>query len=129
VKSPFGKLRRLAQGRTLVLGSIIYCKKSINNGLSIQLVIDAFSNHTTHNRANIANITFYSTGSEALLILLHLEGNCASSGSACLANSDEPSHIIKAMKPESAASRQIARFSLSQATSAGETTDAVNAVQ
>jgi cysteine desulfurase len=45
-------------------------------------------------------------------LLLDQEGICASSGSACLADSDEPSHVIKAMKPESAASRQMIRFSL-----------------
>jgi cysteine sulfinate desulfinase/cysteine desulfurase-like protein len=31
---------------------------------------------------------------------------------ACLADSDEPSHVVKTMKPESAASRQMIRFSL-----------------
>jgi cysteine desulfurase len=62
--------------------------------------------------ANTANITFYGIESEALLILLDKEGICASSGSACLADSDEPSHVVKAMKPESAASRQMIRFSL-----------------
>jgi hypothetical protein len=50
--------------------------------------------------------------SEALLILVDQEGICGSSGSACLADSDEPSHVVKAMKPESAASRQMIRFSL-----------------
>lgn len=50
--------------------------------------------------------------SESLLILLDKEGICASSGSACLADSDEPSHVIKAMKPGSSATRQMIRFSL-----------------
>ena len=40
------------------------------------------------------------------------EGICALSGSACLVDSDEPSQFIRAMKPQSAASRQMARFSL-----------------
>jgi cysteine desulfurase len=39
----------------------------------------------------------FSIESEALLILLDKEGICASWGSACLADSDEPSHVIKAM--------------------------------
>jgi cysteine desulfurase len=50
--------------------------------------------------------------SEALLLLLDQKGICASTGSACLAGSDEPSHVVKAMKPESEASRQMIRFSL-----------------
>jgi cysteine desulfurase len=56
--------------------------------------------------------TFHGIESEALLILLDQGGICASSGSACLADSDEPSHVVKAIKPESAASRQMIRFSL-----------------
>jgi cysteine desulfurase len=52
--------------------------------------------------------------------LLDQEGICASSGSACLADSDEPSHVIKAMKPESTASRQMIRFSLSFSNSEDE---------
>jgi cysteine desulfurase len=62
--------------------------------------------------ANTTNISFHGIESEALLILLDQEGICASSGSACLADSDEPSHVVRAMKPETAASRHMIRFSL-----------------
>jgi cysteine desulfurase len=60
--------------------------------------------------ANTTNIMFHGIESEALLIpcplqlaaqrrrMLDQEGICASSGSACLADSDEPSHLVKAMK-------------------------------
>lgn len=68
--------------------------------------------HKTQRLANTCNVTFHRVESEALLILLDKEGICASSGSACLADSDEPSHVIKAMKPNTAASRQMIRFSL-----------------
>ncbi len=68
--------------------------------------------HKTQRLANTTNITFHGIESEALLILLDQEGICASSGSACLADSDEPSHVVKAMKPDSTASRQMIRFSL-----------------
>jgi cysteine desulfurase len=71
--------------------------------------------HKTQRLANTTNITFHGIESEALLILMDQEGICASSGSACLADSDEPSHVIRAMKPEAAASRQMIRFSLSVA--------------
>lgn len=85
--------------------------------------------HKTLRLANTTNITFHGIESEALLLLLDKEGICASSGSACLADSDEPSHVIKAMKPDTAASRQMIRFSLD--TSIGETdiTAAVQTVQ
>ena len=47
-----------------------------------------------------------------LSLTVDQEGICASSGSACLADSDEPSHVVKAMKPDTGASRQTIRFSL-----------------
>jgi cysteine desulfurase len=68
--------------------------------------------HKTQRLANTTNITFHGIESEALLILLDKEGICASSGSACLADSDEPSHVIRAMKPNPLASRQMIRFSI-----------------
>jgi cysteine desulfurase len=84
--------------------------------------------HKTQRLANTTNITFHGTESEALLILLYQEGICASSGSACLADSDEPSHVVKAMKPESAASRQMIRFSLDAATAEKDVARTIKAV-
>ena len=46
-------------------------------------------------------------------LLLDQAGICASSGSACLADSPDPSHVIAAMKP-GAAARQCVRFSLGE---------------
>jgi cysteine desulfurase len=79
--------------------------------------------------ANTSNISFHGIESEALLILLDKEGICASSGSACLADSDEPSHVIRAMKPESGASRQMIRFSLDLSNTADEIKNAVVGVR
>lgn len=68
--------------------------------------------HKTQRLTNTTNITFHGVESEAILILMDKEGICASSGSACLADSDEPSHVIKAMKPETGGVRESIRFSL-----------------
>lgn len=76
---------------------------------------------------NTTNITFRGVESEALLLLLDQAGICASSGSACLADSDEPSHVVRAMKPESAASRQMVRFSLGAENTGEEVAAAVSA--
>ncbi len=67
--------------------------------------------HAIHRLGNTTNITFQGIESEALLLLLDQAGICASSGSACLADSPDPSHVIAAMKPGKAA-RQCVRFSL-----------------
>jgi len=68
--------------------------------------------HFEKRLCNTTNITFHGIESEALLLLLDKEGVCASSGSACLTDSDEPSHVVKAMKADTGASRQMVRFSL-----------------
>jgi len=85
--------------------------------------------HKSQRLANTTNITFHGIESEALLILLDQEAICASSGSACLADSDEPSHVVKAMKLESAASRQMIRFSLGAETNPADIEKAVAAVR
>jgi cysteine desulfurase len=68
--------------------------------------------HPTLRLANTTNLTFRGVEAEALLILLDLEGICASAGSACLAGAAEPSHVIRAMKPDTANAREMIRFSL-----------------
>lgn len=85
--------------------------------------------HPTERLPNTTNITFHGVESEALLLLLDQAGICASSGSACLADSDEPSHVVKAMKPESAASRQMVRFSLGWQNTREEITETLAALK
>jgi cysteine desulfurase len=80
-------------------------------------ILDSISNtelngHPRQRLANTTNITFRDVEPEALLVLLDQAGICASMGAACLGNTDGPSHVIKAMKPDGLASRQSLRFSL-----------------
>lgn len=76
--------------------------------------------------ANTTNIAFSGIESEALLILLDQAGVFASSGSACLADSPDPSHVIAAMKP-GAAARQSIRFSLGLADATSDVVRAISA--
>ena len=84
--------------------------------------------HPTQRLPNTTNLTFPGIESEALLLLLDQAGICASAGSACLADSDEPSHVVRAMRPDSAASRQMVRFSLGKETTMSDVTAAVSDV-
>ncbi|HEX5220239.1 MAG TPA: aminotransferase class V-fold PLP-dependent enzyme [Verrucomicrobiae bacterium] len=68
--------------------------------------------HKAQRIANTTNISFRGLDSDALLMLLDQEGICASSGSACLADSQEASHVITAMKPELRGERNSLRLSL-----------------
>lgn len=87
-------------------------RNALEDGILSSIPNTELNGHKAQRLANTTNIRFHDIDSEALLILLDKEGVCASSGSACLADSDEPSHVIRAMKAESAASRQMIRFSL-----------------
>jgi len=87
-------------------------RNALEDGILDSVPNTELNGHKTHRLANTTNITFHGIESEALLILLDQEGICASSGSACLADSDEPSHVVRAMKLGSEAARQCIRFSL-----------------
>jgi cysteine desulfurase len=84
--------------------------------------------HATQRLPNTTSITFHGIDAEALLLLLDQAGVCASSGSACLADSDEPSHVVRAMKPDTGASRQTIRFSLGPGNTEAEVQAALRAV-
>lgn len=85
--------------------------------------------HASLRLPNTTNLTFPGVESEALLLLLDQAGICASAGSACLADSDEPSHVVRAMKPDSAASRQMVRFSLGRETTTEDVEATLRAVE
>jgi cysteine desulfurase len=104
-------------------------RDTLEDGILNSVPNTELNGHKTQRLANTSNITFRGIESEALLILLDKEGICASSGSACLADSDEPSHVIKAMKPDSTASQQMIRFSLDVGNSQEEIRGTVAAVQ
>jgi cysteine desulfurase len=69
---------------------------------------------------NTLNVCFKGAEGEAMLLLMDQHGIAVSSGSACLADKLEPSHVLLAMGvPESDAMGAV-RFSLSRFTSPGE---------
>ena len=78
--------------------------------------------------ANTTNLSLSGVPSEALLLLIDQEGICASSGSACLAESNVPSHVIEAMKPGQDASSEAIRLSLSSRTTNEEIHDAARII-
>jgi cysteine desulfurase len=104
-------------------------RDALEEGILSSIPNTELNGHKSQRLANTTNITFHGIESEALLILLDQEGICASSGSACLADSDEPSHVVKAMKPASAASRQMIRFSLATANTDKDVDAAMAAVR
>jgi cysteine desulfurase len=103
-------------------------RDALENGLLKGIPGTELNGHPDQRLAHTSNITFHGIDSEALLLLLDKEGICASSGSACLADSDEPSHVVKAMKPDTGASRQMIRFSLGTDISSKQINEVVSKV-
>lgn len=69
---------------------------------------------------NTTSLSFEKVAGEAILLKLDEYGICASSGSACLSGSSEPSHVLKAMCVPFAAIHGSIRFSLSRYTTEEE---------
>jgi cysteine desulfurase len=102
-------------------------RNELEEGILAAIPDTELNGHKTARLPNTTNITFRGLDSEALLLLLDQSGICASSGSACLADSPDPSHVIAAMNPGPAA-RQSIRFSLGPENTAAEIRDTVATV-
>ena len=61
----------------------------------------------------IVNITFPGTDSEALLLLLDMQGIACSTGSACSAGVHRPSHVLMALGANEDEATSSLRFSVS----------------
>lgn len=70
--------------------------------------------------ANTLNVTFPGIDAQSLLMNLDLAGICASSGSACMVGSIEPSHVLLAMGVPADLARCSIRFSLGKFTTPQE---------
>ena len=78
--------------------------------------------------ANTLNVSFPGFDGESLLINLDLAGICASSGSACMVGSIQPSHVLLAMGVPRDIAQATVRFSMGKGTTHGEIADAVQRI-
>ncbi|UOE45647.1 cysteine desulfurase family protein [Agromyces larvae] len=74
------------------------------------------------------SFVFPGTAGEAVLLELEREGVICSSGSACAAGSDEPSHVLTAMGVAPEVAQTAVRFTLGADTTADDIEDAADAV-
>lgn len=109
----FGKAAELAKANISAFEDTVRSlRDSLEEGI-LSAVPDAELNgHKSKRLSNTSSIAFRGVDSDALLMLLDQEGVCASSGSACLADSPDASHVITAMKPELHDERNTLRLSL-----------------
>lgn len=72
----------------------------------------ALTGHPTRRLPATASFTFAGTSGEAVLLELERRGVVSSSGSACAAGSDEPSHVLVALGIDRDIARTSVRFTL-----------------
>ena len=84
--------------------------------------------HPDRRLPGTVSFVFPGTSGEAVLLELERDGVICSSGSACAAGSDEPSHVLTAMGVPAEVAQTAVRFTLGTETTADETTDAAAAV-
>lgn len=82
--------------------------------------------HPIHRLPGSASFVFPGTSGEAILLELEARGIVCSSGSACAAGSDEPSHVLTAMGLDAATAQTAVRFTFGRATSAADLDTAVD---
>nr|WP_274638060.1 cysteine desulfurase family protein [Microbacterium bovistercoris] len=68
--------------------------------------------HPVHRVPGTASFTFAGTSGEAILLELERRGVVTSSGSACAAGADEPSHVLLAMGVDRETAQTAVRFTL-----------------
>jgi cysteine desulfurase len=88
----------------------------------------ALTGHPVHRLPGTASFVFPGTSGEAVLLELERRGIVCSSGSACAAGSDEPSHVLTALGYPAAVAQTAVRFSLAAATTADEVAEAAASV-
>ncbi|GAA1060896.1 cysteine desulfurase family protein [Agromyces bracchium] len=106
-------------------------------GLVAEAVPDAVpTGHPTRRLPGTVSYVFPGTSGEAVLLELERRGVVVSSGSACAAGSDEPSHVLTAMGFPPEVAQTAVRFSFGSevdeadaATAAGALAEAVSAVR
>jgi cysteine desulfurase len=84
--------------------------------------------HPLDRLASIASFCFVGVSGESILVKLEERGIICSSGSACAAGSDEPSHVLLAIGVEPELAQSAVRFSLAHDTTEEELEGAVIAI-
>ncbi|MFM2196660.1 MAG: hypothetical protein RLZZ505_92 [Verrucomicrobiota bacterium] len=100
-------------------------RDALEQGLAEAFPDSERNGHGTLRLPNTTNIYFPGIAAEAMLLLLDQGGICASSGSACLADSPDPSHVVAAMKSGKAGAQSI-RFSMGISTSLKDVEDSIS---
>jgi cysteine desulfurase len=98
------------------------------NGVCAAFPGAVMNGHPTLRLSNTLNVSIPGLDGESLLINLDLEGVCASSGSACMVGSIQPSHVLLAMGVPRELAQATVRFSLGKQTTDADIAAAIAAL-
>ena len=111
----------VAATSSIPVAEIAELREEFTSGVLAEIP-DAFLNGDSapEHLPGIVNITFPGTESDTLLLLLDSKGISASTGSACTAGVQRPSHVLLAMGHNDKSARSSLRFSLGATTTRDE---------
>lgn len=121
----FGKAAELAKERLQKEEKTAVTKQQQLRDYLIERILmeipySRLTGHRTRRLPGNASFCFQFAEGEALLVLLDMEGICASSGSACTTGSREPSHVLTAIGLPPEVTRGSIRLTLSHVTTKEE---------
>ncbi len=116
-------------GRAERAGHVAALRDQLTAGVLEQVPTAILTGHATERLPGNASFCFPATSGEAVLLGLEERGIICSSGSACAAGSDEPSHVLVAMGFAREIAQTAVRFTLTENTTAEQIAAVVQAVR
>ena len=108
---------------------LIALRDELIQGVLAAIPETILTGHPTRRLPGNASFCFPGTSGEAMLLSLEERGVLCSSGSACAAGRDEPSHVLLAMGFTPEVAQSAVRFSLSPSVTRQEIADVLQAIQ
>ena len=122
-------LRLAGQGRADRMERMAALRDELIRGVLEAVPSAVLTGHPKKRLPGSASFCFPGTSGEAVLLSLEERGIVCSSGSACAAGSDEPSHVLMAMGYERVVAQTAVRFSVGDSVRAEEIEVVVRAVR
>jgi len=89
-------------------------RDKLMNGILDNILIAKINGNLENRLSGNLNISFKGVEGESIVLMLDMEGICASAGSACTSGSLQPSHVLKAIGLSDDVARGSVRFSLNE---------------
>lgn len=117
----FGKASEIAENALeSVTGKVLRLRDKLESTILSEIAGSKLSTSTVCRSPYISNILFPMINNDYLMTKLYAAGVCVTSGSACSSHSQEPSHVLRAIKLPENLARCAIRFSLSALTTEDE---------